>query len=135
MTDFSIEVLAEARAIAGRKIDPATAISEYDKLSVQANTASFEVEMGRRAIDRTAARGGDASDYATELFSEAVSYHASRDLPCIVWRPNQVQSVNDAIALKDRLSEIARRTEPPVTAKSLHRGPCDLSLAVSTPSV
>lgn len=100
---FATPVFATACAIAARGASVREALQGFDAAAVQGRAAGPVIDMGRRALARVAGQGGGAAAFAGELFSEAVAYYASRDLPSFVGAPHRVQTAAEAIALKGQI--------------------------------
>jgi hypothetical protein len=100
---FGDPALARACAIADERPPVRDALQGFEAAVSELGAAGLAVDMGRRALARTAAHAGDAADFAGELFAEAVSYYASRDLPSLVGSAGRVQSAAGSLELKGEL--------------------------------
>lgn len=105
---FAEPVLASACAIAGRAGSVVEALNGFDTAVAEQGAAGLAVDMGRRALARTAARGGTAAEFAGELFAEAASYYAARDLPSYVGAAGRVQSAADSLQLKSEFRRVTK---------------------------
>ena len=110
-------LLASACAIAEERISPALAVQSFDNTLSQQYAAGLTFDMAKRALARASAAESGSLGFAEELFAEATSYYASRDLPSFIGAPGHVQTTSDSIALKDNLRTIAR--EAARTASSI----------------
>jgi hypothetical protein len=102
-SNFSSESIAEACRLASAGLPPQEAIAIFNERTRYETQAGLVTDMARRAIARCAAKEGSATEFAAELFSEAVSYYASRDLASYVAAPGRVADSTSAIKLKDSL--------------------------------
>lgn len=107
--DFSNDSLAEACRWVAEGLSVEESLSRFDKSTLYESDAGLAVDMGRRALVRCAAEGGDAASFVGELFAEAVSYYASRDLPSYVGAEGRVSTTSDVIQLKESLRETTRK--------------------------
>ena len=110
-------LLASACEIAEERISPARAVQSFDNTLNQQYAAGLTLDMAKRALARASAAESGSIGFAEELFAEATSYYASRDLPSFVGSPERVQTTSDSIALKESLRNIAReaaRTAAPI---------------------
>lgn len=101
-------LVSRACDLAAAGLRPDDAVARYDEGLSEAHEAGFTFDLARRALARVAAAGGARDDFAAELFSEATSYLASRDLSSLIGAPGRVQTVSEAIQLKDQLRCVAR---------------------------
>lgn len=115
--ELSNPLLASACEIANQNISPARAVQSFDNTLNQQYAAGLTLDMAKRALARSSAAESGSVGFAEELFAEATSYYASRDLPSFVGTPGRVQTTSESIALKENLSNIAReaaRTAAPI---------------------
>jgi len=106
--DFANPVLAAAcRDVAGG-VPVSDAIARYDRAALHQADAGLALEIGRRALARCTSRKADAAAFAADLFAEAVSYYASRDLPSFVAAQGRVPDTSRVIQLKNSLREATR---------------------------
>jgi hypothetical protein len=89
---------------------PALAMREFDQAATETYSANLALDMAKRALARASADSSGAVGFASELFAEAASYFASRDLPSYVGGPGRISTTSAVIGFKDELREIARRT-------------------------
>lgn len=108
-TALGAEVLARAADIADTASSPIEAVRQFDSAVSEQRQAGLFLDLGKRALARSVAARTGRRGFASELFSEAVSYYASRDLASVVGRPTRIQSVDQALSLKSGLRSIARR--------------------------
>jgi hypothetical protein len=117
LSELGGETIAYACSVAGRSTTAAEAMRDLQREIVTRKSVGLTVDMAKRALARAASTGAGAAGFARELFSEAVSYYASRDLPSVVAALGRVATNSDAIALKDGLRDVARsavsRAGPP----------------------
>jgi len=106
--DFSHPALAAACRLASGSSSVHAALHSYEQHLVDQNKSGFAVEIGRRALARAVASQQGAAGFARELFAEATSYYASRDLPGLVGGKGRVETTSAAISLKDDLKQITR---------------------------
>lgn len=121
--EFSNAVFAEACRLASAQGPVQEAVRAYNEVVRYVSDAGLAVDMGRRALARSAAEKGGAKAFVSELFAEAVSYYASRDLPSFVGATGRVHSSTECIDLKDSLRQITRERvmsagDPGASAKS-----------------
>jgi hypothetical protein len=108
LDDLSQSTLAAACQLAQRSTDASAAVREYDSMSQRAGRVGFAIELGKRALARSVANRSSSSGFATELFSEATAYYASRDLASLVASRGRIETTSAAIDLKKQLREITR---------------------------
>jgi hypothetical protein len=108
LRDFSTRSLADACELAAAQFSPQEAVARFNELTRYESNVGLVVDMGRRAIARCAAEGGNATRFVSELFAEAVSYYASRDLPSYVAAPGRVATSSDSINLKEDLRRFTK---------------------------
>jgi hypothetical protein len=117
--DFSHPALAAACRLASGSSNVQTALHAYDEQLVVQNKSGFAVEIGRRALARAVLSNQGSEGFARELFAEATSYYASRDLPSFVGSKGRVETTSASIALKANLKEITRTIVESAGAPSL----------------
>ena len=108
--ELSDPLVANAGVIAEERVNPAQAMRAFDQTAVESYSAGLILDMAKRALVRASAARSGAEGFASELFAEAASYFASRDLPSYVGRPGRIQTSTGAIAFKNQIREIARQT-------------------------
>lgn len=101
--DFSQPSLAAACRLADSRESVHSALEKYDAINQTEGRAGLAIELGRRALARCTVKQGSGVDFVAELFSEAVSYYASRDLSSYVAAPDRVKTTTAAINLKSQL--------------------------------
>jgi hypothetical protein len=108
VNEFSHPALATACRIASKSFDVQTSLNSYDEHLAEHRKSGFAVEIGRRALARAIFSKQGSEGFARELFAEATSYYASRDLPSFVGSSGRVKTTSAAIALKTNLKEVTR---------------------------
>lgn len=106
--DFSHPALATACRIASKSSDVRTSLRAYEEHLASQDKSGFAVEIAKRALARAVHSQQGAEGFARELFAEATSYYASRDLSSFVGNKNRVNTTSAAIALKASLMENTR---------------------------
>lgn len=124
--DLANPTLAQACSLVAERRPVGEALGVYDEATLYLTDVGLAVDLGRRALARAAANRSGASGFAGELFAEAVSYYASRDLPSFVAAPGRIPNSSSALALKEHFRNIARRAtiragEPPVDRRGWQR--------------
>jgi hypothetical protein len=109
LNDFASKPILEACRLASAELTPQDAIARFNAATRYESDAGLVIDMSRRALARCAAERGGATQFVSELFTEAVSYYASRDLPSYVAAPGRIATSSDAIALKDSLRSVTRQ--------------------------
>src|SRR2546427_5929708 len=107
--DFSNPSLAEACRWVSQGLSVQEALTRFNRSTLYESNAGLAIDMGRRALARCAAERGDAASFVGELFSEAVSYYASRDLPSYVGAEGRISNSSDVIRLKETLRETTKQ--------------------------
>jgi hypothetical protein len=117
--DFAQRLLGAACELAGSGRNVQGALRDYDVVSQRERGGGLAVELGRRALARALARGTGAAGFARDLFADASSYYASRDLPSYIGAAGRVQDTSSAIELKAAIkrltSEQVAKIGPPGT--------------------
>lgn len=108
VSDFTSPALAEACRYVAEGMTVHDALARYDRSTLHESGTGLALEIGRRALARCAAQRTDAATFVGELFAEAVSYYASRDLPSFVARQGRVANTSRSIDLKDKLRQATR---------------------------
>lgn len=106
--DFSQPVLATACRLAAESSDARISLHTFEEHAASQNKGGFAVEIAKRALVRAVHAQQGAEGFARELFAEATSYYASRDLPSFVGASDRVKTTSAAIALKSSLKETTR---------------------------
>jgi hypothetical protein len=109
LQDFASRPILEACRLASSALSPQDAVARFNAATRYDSDAGLVIDMGRRALARCAAEHGGATQFVSQLFAEAVSYYASRDLPSYVAAPGRITNSSDSIALKDSLRRITRK--------------------------
>lgn len=106
--EFAHPSLPEAcRLLTTKTVQMQEALTRFEDVSSREVGTSFAVELGKRALARCIAASATPTRFVQELFAEATSYYASRDLPSYVGAKGRVETVAQSIALKDALKNIA----------------------------
>lgn len=106
--EFSQRTLAAACELAVSSRNLQTALRNYDAVNQRERRAGLGIELGRRALARAVAQGTGAAGFAADLFADASSYYASRDLPSFIGAIGRVQDTSSAIELKNAIRRITR---------------------------
>jgi hypothetical protein len=106
--EFSQPALATACRLAAESSDVRMSLDNYDEHLASNSKSGFAVEIAKRALARAVHSRQGAEGFARELFAEATSYYASRDLPSFVGSKDRVNTTSAAIALKASLKETTR---------------------------
>ncbi len=101
--EFANPALAAACRLVVEGVSVQDALQRFDRSTLHETGTGLALEMGRRALARCAAERTDAAGFVGELFAEAVSYYASRDLPSYVATRGRVENTSSSIKLKDSL--------------------------------
>ena len=109
LDDFAAPALAAACRMAQGGVNVHHALREYESLLAREKKSGLAVEIGRRALARAVSSKQGSQGFAAELFAEAASYYASRDLPSFVGAEGRVPTTSAAIALKTGIKETSRR--------------------------
>jgi len=107
--EFAGPALAMACSLSSTSEDVRSATQAYDVYLSREHHVGFATEIAKRALCRAVATKEGEQGFASELFAEATSYYASRDLPSFVGARGRVRNVSDAIQLKGRLKELSKR--------------------------
>jgi hypothetical protein len=106
--EFAAPALATACALAASSRSPLAAVRAYEGYLARHQAVGFATELARRALARAVAANQGSQGFAAELFAEATSYYASRDLPSFVGARGRIKRPVDAITLKAKLKARAR---------------------------
>lgn len=101
-------LLASACEIAEERNQPDLAVQSFENILIQQDAAGLIFDIAKRALARASATKAGSNGFAKELFAEAISYYASRDLPSLLGVPGRIQTTTDSINLKENLRNIAR---------------------------
>ena len=96
-------------------------IAHEDLISTVGKT-SLILDMSKRALMRSVATKTGSHGFASELFSEIVSYLASRDLPSYIGAKGRISTPNESIALKNKFRENARQAAKTVPIETSNSG-------------
>lgn len=105
LTDPTIAHLCN---VVGAMKNPADAITKFESHVAKAGKANFILDMAKRAFIRSVAAKSGPDGFASELFSEVVSYYASRDLPSFIGEKGRISKPIDSIRLKRALRDITK---------------------------
>jgi hypothetical protein len=108
LRDFSNPALRAACRYVSEGVPVHDALARYDRSTLHESSAGLALEIGRRALARCTAQRTDAASFVGELFAEAASYYASRDLPSFVAARGRVSNTSGAIDLKDALRQTTK---------------------------
>jgi hypothetical protein len=106
--ELASPVLAAAGSVAAEATSAVDAVRAFNRIAAEQRATGLALEIGRRALMRAVTAGGGAAAFGAELFAEAASYYASRDLSSYVGAAGRVGTSSESIALKDGLRAIAR---------------------------
>lgn len=84
---------------------PIDAINKFDGIVAKTGQANLVLDMAKRAFVRSVSNSSGSIGFASELFSEVVSYYASRDLPSYIGKPGRIAAPKDSIDFKKKLRE------------------------------
>lgn len=110
LRDLSHSALANACHLVEQRTTIQDGLGNYEKSIHYESEGGLVLEMGKRALTRCLATRASSTEFVGELFSEAVSYYISRDLPSYVSAPGRVESTLEAIKLKSACREVTRNT-------------------------
>ncbi len=108
LRDFSHSALAQACHLVAEGVSVDDGLRTYEQATRYESESGFAIELGRRALVKALAARGATVDFVGEVFSEAISYYASRDLPSFVAATGCVSSSSEAIKLKEQFRRIAK---------------------------
>ncbi|MDQ2668798.1 MAG: hypothetical protein M3Z05_22785 [Gemmatimonadota bacterium] len=117
-SELASPILAAAGAVAAQATSPLDAVRAFNRIAAEQRESGLALEIGRRALMRAVVSGGGASAFGAELFAEAASYYASRDLSSYVGAAGRVATSSESIALKDGLRAIAREAAGEVRVRT-----------------
>ena len=109
LRDFSNRSLAEACQWLSKGMPAQEAVVKFRHATMYEHSAGLAIDMGCRALARSAAQGADAASFVGELFAEAVSYYMSRDLPSYVGARGRIGNTSEAIRLKEAVRESTKQ--------------------------
>ena len=98
----------ELARLASEVVSPAEAMDRFDAWASETRAIGLTVDLASAALGRVAAIGVGGQRFVAELFAELTDYYASRDLPSVVGAAGRVATPAAAIALKERLKDVAR---------------------------
>ena len=126
ISDFSKPAMVDLLRIASENPTPQAANQAFDAVVSRHHDASLALDFARRALVRNAAANGGAAGFATELFSEASGYYASRDLPSFVGAESRIPNISGAIELKNAIKaatiEVVKQVEVPAADRISWQG-------------
>lgn len=109
-SSLSSPMLAEACRIVDQQSSIQDGIRRFDESIAAQYETGLTLDMGRRALARTLANGGHSQEFVAELFTEAVSYYASRDLPSVVGCSGRIGTATELVQLKQAIRQTTRDT-------------------------
>jgi hypothetical protein len=101
--DFSKPAMVDLLKVAASNPTPVAATHAFNEVLGKRGDASLALDMARRALVRSAVSKSGIAGFASELFSEASGYYASRDLPSFVGAETRVSNSSAAIQLKNQI--------------------------------
>jgi hypothetical protein len=110
LNDYSHHALAKACKLVAEGRPVNEGLLQYEKATRYESESGFALELGRRALIRSLARRKSTTDFVGELFSEAISYYASRDLPSFVAAKGCITNASESIKLKDQFRRLTKTT-------------------------
>jgi hypothetical protein len=116
LKELSQPTIAHLCEVAGKIADPLAALSKYEHVVSESGKASLVLDMAKRAFIRSASNQSGSPGFASELFSEVISYYVSRDLPSFIGKEGRIASPMEAIKLKRSLRD---KVKTQATAESL----------------
>lgn len=116
--DLGLPLLSTACEIAAQATSASEALSKFEQAILNAHAANLTLDLGKRALARAVAVKSGANGFAAELFAETVAYYASRDLPSFIGTPGRVKTTTEAIAIKDKLKNLARKVAHSVSVRT-----------------
>lgn len=108
--DLTNDAVAAAFQVAVETRDASAAARAFDQLVLNYKYSGLYLQWAKRALVRTARVSGSRTDFVAELLSEVASYYISRDLPSFVGARSRIETMSQALELKDRFLNIARST-------------------------
>jgi len=117
-SDLGMPLLAAACDIAGRATSASEALNRFEQSVLSNHAASLTLDLGKRALARAVATKSGADGFAAELFAETAAYYASRDLPSFVASVGRVNTTTEAIMLKEKLMNLARKAAQSVPVRT-----------------
>lgn len=85
-------------------------LSTYEGLIISSQASGLFLDIAKRALAHAILCKGGSGRFTQELFSEVISYYASRDLSGVVGNQDRVPTVFDIIRLKEAFRDLARGT-------------------------
>jgi hypothetical protein len=122
ISDLADPVIANICREASRVAHPKEAYNVHEKLLAKEGKASLVLDMSKRALIRAVATKTGPQGFASELFSEVVSYLASRDLPSYIGVEGRISTPNESIALKNNLRKLAFKAAMAVPVETSSSG-------------
>lgn len=101
--ELSHPLLAKAWQLSKEGLSPHQALATFDEAAHHVANVGLAVEFGRRALARSTLQAPTVTSFASELFSDAISYYVARDLPSVVAVEGRVKAVSDALKLKSSI--------------------------------
>ncbi len=108
-SDLADPIISSICRVATRVSHPKEAYAAHEKLIAKEGKASLVLDMSKRALVRSVATKTGPQGFASELFSEVVSYLAARDLPSYIGIEGRISTPSESIVLKNELRKYARK--------------------------
>jgi len=105
LNELAQPTIGQICMVANKKINPIDAVKEFDNIISRTGRASLVFDIAKRALVRSISNSTGSVGFASELFSEVVSYYASRDLPSFIGKHGRISSPIESIKLKRMLRE------------------------------
>lgn len=121
-------IIGRVAVMAGEHDKVSQALAAFDAEVASSGRASVVLDVARRSLVRCVAADAGRVAFAADFFAELTGYYVSRDLPSFVARPDRVKSTTQAITLKNRIIETARKT----VAQAVGRAPSDDWTAIAS---
>jgi len=103
-------IIGRVAVMAAQHANVSQALAAFDAEVGASGRASVVLDLARRSLVRCVAADAGRAAFAADFFAELTGYYVSRDLPSFVARPDRVKSTTQAITLKNRIVETARKT-------------------------
>jgi hypothetical protein len=106
--ELGSQIISRTCALATSADSVPEVLSQFDSLVDEARASGIYVEVAKRALVRTRAESGTATQFAQELFAESALYYTSRDLPSVVGAQSRIGTAREAIGLKTTIANLTR---------------------------
>lgn len=121
-SDLADPIIANICRVASEVAHPKEAYNAHEELLAKEGRTSLVLDMSKRALIRAVASKTGTQGFASELFSEVVSYMASRDLPSYVGVKGRISTPSASIALKNDLRKYASKAAMAVPVETSSSG-------------